>query len=94
MANKWKTASAVRNSVGLLRVGAKIDMEILRKGKKIAINVVTADPDAYMKTAQTENPYLFGLAFRDFDAQTPAQGHIKAFKLPLFRKAVPHGAQD
>src|SRR5260370_40051912 len=30
-----ETASAVRNSVGLLRGGAKIDMEVLRKGKKI-----------------------------------------------------------
>ncbi|HEV2614801.1 MAG TPA: Do family serine endopeptidase [Gammaproteobacteria bacterium] len=82
-----ETASAVRNSVGLLRVGAKIDMEVLRKGKKIAVNVVTADPDVYMKTAQTENPFLFGLAFRDFDAQTPAQGHVIGVQITFISKS-------
>lgn len=81
------TASAVRNSVGLLRVGAKIDMDVLRKGKKIAVNVVTADPDKYMETAQTQDPFLFGLALRDFDAQMPAQGHILGVQITYVSKS-------
>lgn len=81
------TASAVRNSIGLLRVGAKIDVKLLRKGKKTNLAITTADPDKYLEIAQTENPFLFGLALRDFDAQTPAQGHIIGVQITSVSKS-------
>lgn len=70
------TASSVRNAVGLLRVGAKIELQVLRRGKPIDITVVTADPELYIKKAEKENPFLFGLSLRNFDQETPAQGHV------------------
>lgn len=70
------TASSVRNAVGLLRVGAKIELQILRRGKPIDITVVTADPEQYIKKAEQDDPFLFGLSLRNFDQQTPAQGHV------------------
>ena len=81
-----ETASAVRNTIGLLRVGAKINLTVLRKGKKMNLEVVTADPDKYMENSQTQNPFLFGLALRDFDQQTPAQGHITGIQITFVSK--------
>jgi serine protease Do len=81
-----ETASAVRNSVGLLRVGAQIDLEVLRKSKNMNFNVVTADPDKYLENSQTSNPFLFGLALRDFDQQTPAQGHVIGVQITYLSK--------
>jgi serine protease Do len=81
-----ETASAVRNTVGLLRVGAKINLTVLRKGKKMNMEVVTADPDKYMENSQTKNPFLFGLALRDFDQQTPAQGHVTGVQITFVSK--------
>jgi len=81
-----ETASAVRNTIGLLRVGAKINLTILRKGKKMNLEVVTADPDKYMENSQTQNPFLFGLALRDFDQQTPSQGHIIGIQITFVSK--------
>jgi serine protease Do len=73
---KITTASEVRNSVGLLRVGAKINLEILRRGKSIKIEIITADPEQYLEKAESKNPFLFGLSLRDFNEQTPLQGHV------------------
>jgi serine protease Do len=70
------TASSVRNAVGLLRVGAKIELQVLRHGKTVDITIVTADPEQYIKKIEQDDPFLFGLSFRNFDQQTPAQGHV------------------
>lgn len=86
---EMKTASAVRNKVGLLRVGAKIDLDVLRKGKNITLDLTTADPDKYAETTQHDNPFLFGLALRDFDQQTPAQGHILGVQISYVSKNSP-----
>lgn len=71
-----RDASAVRNAVGLLRVGAKIQLKILRDGDSKSISLVTADPDKYLDTEKQQNPFLFGLSLKDFDQQTPIQGRI------------------
>lgn len=81
-----ETASAVRNTVGLLRVGAQVDLEVLRKGKNMNFDVVTADPDKYLENTQTQNPFLFGLSLRDFDQQTPSQGHIAGVQITFVSK--------
>lgn len=73
---KIETAAAVRNAVGLLRVGAKIQLKILRQGKTVNLEIITADPEQYMEKAQKQNPFLFGLSLRDFDQQTPMQGRV------------------
>ncbi|MDX2164038.1 MAG: Do family serine endopeptidase [Gammaproteobacteria bacterium] len=84
-----ESASAVRNSVGLLRVGANVNLGLLRKGKKMSLELTTADPDKYVENSHTENPYLFGLALRDFDQQTPAQGHITGVQISFVSKNSP-----
>ncbi len=83
------TAASVRTSVGLLRVGSDVNMAIIRKGKKIAINIVTADPDKYNESAQSQNPFLYGLTLHDFDASTPVQGHIYGVQVTFVSKNAP-----
>jgi serine protease Do len=78
---KMQNASAVRNSVGLLRVGANIKLQILRKNKEVSLDLTTADPEQYLLKAQQQNPFLFGMAFRNFDQQTPMQGHINGIQI-------------
>lgn len=69
-------AAQVRNSVGLMRVGADVDVKVLRAGKLMDISLKTTDPDKYMQTAQNSNPFLFGVTLRNFDQQTTSQGHV------------------
>jgi serine protease Do len=73
---KIETAAAVRNAVGILRVGANIELTLLRQGKTVDVKVTTADPEQYLEKTQKQNPFLFGLSFKDFDQQTPMQGRV------------------
>ncbi len=82
-------APAVRNAVGLLRVGAAVNLEIIHGGKTIKYKLVTADPDQYMQQAQQSNPFLFGLSLRNFDEQTATQGHITGVQLLYVSKDSP-----
>lgn len=82
-------ASAVRNAVGLLRVGATINLEIIRDGKTVDYKLVTADPDLYMQLTQQNNPFLFGLSLRSFDEQTATQGHITGVQILYVSKDSP-----
>lgn len=70
------TAAQVRNIVGLVRVGSSVDLKILHDGDIRDVTLSTADPKKYMEMTQENNPFLFGVAFRDFDEQTVNQGHL------------------
>lgn len=70
-------AAKVRNYVGLQQVGTHLIVNVLRAGKKMTFNIITADPDAYEAQIENDNPFLFGLDLQDFDAQTLAAGRIK-----------------
>lgn len=82
-------APAVRNAVGLLRVGAKIDVEIVRNGKIIDYDLVTADPDVYMQQTQQNNPFLYGLSLRNFEEQTATQGYVTGVQILYVSKDSP-----
>ncbi len=69
-------AGQVRNYVGLLRVGAKVSLKLLRDGKPLSIQLTTADPKQYAEMSERNNPFLYGLELRDFAEVVPTQGHI------------------
>lgn len=66
----------VKNIVGMLRVGDKISVKILRKGKIINTVITLTDPKDYKKLAEHDNPFLFGLVLRDFNQTITGQGHL------------------
>ena len=76
-----KTAADVRNAVGVLRVGAKIQVGLIRQDKNINITVITADPDQYLEKTRQQSPFLFGLSLRNFEQQTPIQGYITGVQI-------------
>ncbi|MDQ8039096.1 MAG: Do family serine endopeptidase [Rickettsiella sp.] len=71
-----KNAGQVKNIVGMLRVGDKVSITLLRKGKRETLNVELSDPKQYTQAAEHENPFLYGLALRNFDQTITGQGHL------------------
>jgi len=70
-------AAQVKNIVGLLRVGSRVDMEVLRNGKKLTISTKVTDVEQHEQTLQKQEPLLFGLALKTFSQYSPIHGHIK-----------------
>lgn len=66
----------VKNIVGMLRVGDKINIKLLRKGKTINTVINLTDPKDYKKVAEHDNPFLYGLVLRDFSQTITGQGHL------------------
>jgi serine protease Do len=66
----------VKNIVGMLRVGDKITIKLLRKGKTINTVLTLTDPKDYKKVAEHDNPFLYGLVLRDFNQTITGQGHL------------------
>lgn len=64
----------VKNIVGMLRVGNKITIKLLRKGKTINAILSLTDPKDYKKMAEHDNPFLYGLVLRDFNQTIAGQG--------------------
>jgi serine protease Do/serine protease DegQ len=53
-------SSDLRNAIGLLRVGTRVEIGILRKGKQIMLQAVIADPLASITPAVTVSKHLSG----------------------------------
>lgn len=69
-------ASQVRNVIGLLRTGSRVQLEILREGEVIKTQAVITDVKQHEEELQFRNPFLFGLALRNFSEQSPFQGDV------------------
>lgn len=66
----------VKNIVGMLRVGDKITIKLLRKGKTINTVINLTDPKDSKKVAEHDNPFLYGLVLRDLNQTITGQGHL------------------
>ncbi len=71
-----QSSAQVKNIIGMLRVGSGIHLQLLRKGKEILVNLVSADPEHYKKAAEQNNSFLYGLGLRNFSEETPTQGLV------------------
>jgi serine protease Do len=71
-----QNAGQVRNIIGMLRVGDKVRVQLLRKGKILNVTLVLSDPKQYTQIAQQDNPFLYGLALRNFDQTVTGHGHF------------------
>lgn len=64
----------VKNIVGMLRVGDKATIKLLRKGRSVITVLSLTDPKDYKKVAKHDNPFLYGLVLRDFNQTVTGQG--------------------
>ena len=58
------SAAQVRNTLGMMRPGTKIKLEVIRQHKKQTLTAKVGDPKQELK--QRINPFLAGVSFRDF----------------------------
>ena len=58
------SAAQVRNTLGMMRPGTKITLEVVRHNKTQTITAKVGDPKDELK--QRVNPFLAGLSFRNF----------------------------
>ncbi|WP_242602209.1 Do family serine endopeptidase [Legionella nagasakiensis] len=73
---KITQASQVKTTISLLRVGSTAKINIKRQGKDMTFNVVVTDVKKHEQKLQSKNPFLYGLALRDFEQDSPLHGHI------------------
>jgi serine protease Do len=84
-------AAQVKNIIGLLRVGSKANIEIFRDGKTSQLSVEVADVKGHEEKQQAQNPFLFGLALRNFELldDAAAQGLIKGVQIVAISETSP-----
>ena len=70
------SSSQIINTVGFVRTGTKVTLNILRNGKIIKLTPTIIDAKKQKEVDQRANPYLYGLALQNFDQYNPAQGNL------------------
>jgi len=75
--HKVKSAADMRNRVGLLRIGEKLRMQVLRDGKSKTITAVIAEPKLTSIAGEKLTPKFAGAMLTQVpDAQNPEQSHV------------------
>lgn len=69
-------ATQVKTTISLLRVGSNAKMIIKRNGKELTLNAVVTDVKKHEQQMQSQNPFLYGLALRQFEQDSPLHGHV------------------
>ncbi|WP_162263961.1 MULTISPECIES: Do family serine endopeptidase [Legionella] len=73
---KITEATQVKSTVGLLRVGSDAKIILQREGKEITLNASVTDVKKHEQKLQASNPFLYGLALKNFEQDSPLHGHI------------------
>jgi len=71
-----RDASDLRNYIGVLRVGEKVKLEILREGKRQSLVAEVEQPKSAQTTGKNINPQLEGAVFTDITQGNPLYGQI------------------
>lgn len=72
----------VRNVIGLIRVGSKIEMKILRNGRVLDKTAVITGQETQMKEMQENQPFLSGISLSDVNnIQSTLHGEIKGVQV-------------
>jgi serine protease Do len=73
---KINQATQVKITISLLRVGSDAKITIVRDGKEMTLNAVVTDIKKQEQKLQSSNPYLYGLALRNFEQDSPSHGNV------------------
>lgn len=71
-----KNAGDVVNAVGFLRVDSKANIDVIRHGKQATVTVTLSDPKSRQELIQKRNPFLFGVAMKNFSLLSPVHGNV------------------
>jgi Do/DeqQ family serine protease len=76
-----RDASDLRNFIGVLRVGEKVKLAILREGKPKTLNAVVETPKMTQTTGKALHPRLEGAEFGDITEGNPLYGQIEGVQV-------------
>ena len=71
-----KSANDVVNAIGLIRVNSRASISILRNNKPITLTVLLYDPKKRIEQSEAIDPFLFGVALKDFTLLSPIHGNV------------------
>lgn len=74
-------AAQVKTVISLLRVGSNVHLDIIRDKKPMTLLAVVSDLKEHQKKVEASDPFLYGLALKDFYEQSPMQGLIRGVQI-------------
>lgn len=80
-----KDASDVRTRIGLLRIGEKVEMRVLRNGKPVVLHALIEEPDVVTMKGEKIHPRLAGALLANVSGETErgrVEGVIVAYVAP------------
>ena len=73
---KITQATQVKTTISLLRVGSKVQLMVQRDNKPLTLSAVVTDIKTHEQKLQTNNPFLYGLALKAFEQESPTHGNV------------------
>lgn len=73
---KITQGTQVKTTISLLRVGTTAKIMIQRDNKPMTLNAVVTDAKTHEQKLQSSNPFLYGLALRSFEQESPPHGNV------------------
>ena len=71
----------VQNIIGLLRVGSKVNLVVMRDGKKYSAQATTEDPSNSELKNRMSNPYLFGVQMQNITQEIPGHDYVHGIQI-------------
>ncbi len=84
---KVESSAQVRNIVGLLRVGEKIVVDVIRDGKPLRLSAKVGEPA--QADSMNLHPGLKGAVYRDLQAGSPAYGQLTGVEIAQVESGSP-----
>jgi serine protease Do len=72
-----KNSNDVVNTIGLFRVDSKVTISLLRNNKPITVTAILTDPKKIKQSSEAVDPFLYGVALKNFSLFSPLHGAIK-----------------
>lgn len=69
-------ATQVKTVISLLRVGSEATLSVRRNNNSITLHAIVTDVKKNEQEQQSSNPFLYGLALRNFEQDAPPHGHV------------------
>lgn len=73
---KITQATQVKTTISLLRVGSTAQIKVQRDNKLLTLNAIVTDIKKHEQQLQSNNPFLYGLALRAFEQESPPHGNV------------------
>lgn len=74
-------ATQIKATIGLLRVGSQVKISLQRDKKPMTVTALVTDLKKHEQELQANNPFLYGLALKNLEEDSPMHGHIRGVQV-------------